>query len=74
MKEDFLKRVEDIKINKVEEIKKIKSEENTFCLEEISKFDKEKKIYSFIFNLFKADKLLQFTVKVLKSLINDSKK
>ena len=74
MREDFLKRVEDIKINKVEKIKKkLKSEENTFCLEEISKFDKEK-ISLLIFNLFKAEKISPFTVKVLKSLINDSKK
>ena len=74
MREDFLKRVEDIKINKVEKIKKkLKSKENTFCLEEISKFDKEK-ISILIFNLFKAEKISPFTVKVLKSLINDSKK
>jgi GTPase SAR1 family protein len=74
MREDFLKRVEDIKINKVEKItKKLKLEENTFCLEEISKFDKEK-INILIFNLFKAEKISPFTVKVLKSLINDSKK
>ena len=36
LKEDFQKRVEDIKIDKVE--KKIKGEEKSFCIEEISKF------------------------------------
>jgi len=74
IREDFLKRVEDIKLDKIEKIKKkLKSEENKFCLEEISKFDKEK-VKILIFDLFKAEKISPFTVKVLKGLINDSKK
>ena len=73
VKEDYLKRVEDIKIDKLEKIKKrLKAEENTFCLEEISKFDKEK-IKLLIKDLFKAEKIISFTKNVLKNLINDSK-
>ena len=74
MKEDFQKRVEDIKIDKVEKIKKqLKAEEKTFCLGEISKFDKEK-ISLLIRDLFKSEKIISFTNKILKNLINDSKK
>lgn len=74
MKEDFQKRVEDLKIDKVEKIKKkLKAEEKTFCLGEISKFDKEK-ISLLIRDLFKSEKIISFTNKILKNLINDSKK
>ena len=74
MKEEFEKRVEDIKNDKVEKIKKkLKAEENKFCLEEISKFDKEK-INILIFDLFKAEKIYPFTIKILKNFINNSKK
>ena len=74
MKEDFQKRVEDLKIDKVEKIKKkLKAEEKTFCLREISKFDKEK-ISLLIKDLFKSEKIISFTNKILKNLINDSKK
>ena len=74
MKEDFQKRVEDLKIDKVEKIKKkLKAEEKTFCLREISKFDKEK-ISLLIRDLFKSEKIISFTNKILKNLINDSKK
>jgi len=76
LKEEFIKRVEDIKIDKVEKIKKkLKAEENKFCLEEISKFDdKGKKIKVLILDLFKAEKILSLTNKILKNFINDSKK
>ena len=73
-KEEFLKKVEDLKIDKVEKIKKkLKSEEKEFCLEEISKFDTNK-ITTLIMALFKAEKILPFTIKALKSLLKDSKK
>ena len=74
MKKDFQRRVEDIKIDKVEKIKKkLKTEENTFCLEEISKFDIEK-IRLLIIDLFKAEKILSFTNNSLKNFIRDSNK
>ena len=74
MKKDFQRRVEDIKIDKVEKIKKkLKTEENTFCLEEISKFDIEK-IRLLIIDLFKAEKILSFTNNSLKNFIKDSNK
>ena len=75
MKEDFIKRVEDIKIDKVEKIKKkLKAEENKFCLEEISKFDNKTKINGLIMDIFKAEKVFSFTKKILTNFINDSKK
>ena len=74
LKKDFQRRVEDIKIDKVEKIKKkLKTEENTFCLEEISKFDIEK-IRLLIIDLFKAEKILSFTNNSLKNFIKDSNK
>ena len=74
LKKDFQRRVEDIKINKVEKIKKkLKTEENTFCLEEISKFDIEK-IRLLIIDLFKAEKILSFTNNSLRNFIRDSNK
>ena len=74
LQKDFQKRVEDIKIDKVEKIKKeLKIEENTFCLEEISKFDIEK-IRLLIIDLFKAEKILSFTNNSLKNFIKDSNK
>ena len=74
MKEEFLKRVEDIKIDKVEKIKKkLKAEENTFCLKEISKFDTEK-ITLLIMDLFKAEKIISFTNNILRNFIKDLKK
>ena len=74
LQKDFQKRVEDIKIDKVEKIKKeLKIEENTFCLEEISKFDIEK-IPLLVRDLFKAEKILSFTNNSLKNFIKDSNK
>jgi GTP-binding protein EngB required for normal cell division len=74
LKKDFQRRVEDIKIDKVEKIKKkLKTEENTFFLEEISKFDIEK-IRLLIIDLFKAEKILSFTNNSLKNFIKDSNK
>ena len=74
LKKDFQRRVEDIKIDKVEKIKKkLKTEENTFCLEEISKFDIEK-IRLLIIDLFKAEKILSFTNNSLRNFIRDSNK
>ena len=74
MKEEFLKRVEDIKIDKVEKIKKkLKAEENTFCLKEISKFDTNK-ITLLIMDLFKAEKIISFTNNILRNFIKDLKK
>ena len=76
LKEDFIKRVEDLKNEKIEKIKKkLKAEEKTFCLEEISKFDENgKKIRVLILDLFKAEKILSLTNKILKNFINESKK
>ena len=76
MKEDFIKRVEDLKNEKIEKIKKkLKAEEKTFCLEEISKFDENgKKIRVLILDLFKAEKIISLTNKILKNFINESKK
>lgn len=76
LKEDFIKRVEELKIDKVEKIKrKLKSEEMTFCLEEISKFNENgQKIKVLIVDLFKAEKILSLTNKILKNFIIESKK
>ena len=76
LKEDFIKRVEDLKNEKIEKIKKkLKAEEKTFCLEEISKFDENgKKIRVLILDLFKAEKIISLTNKILKNFINESKK
>ena len=74
LKTKFDERIKELKEDKVKEIiKSFKLTEDTFCLEEISKFD-DKKINDLIISLFKNEKILKnilFNLNIFIEKIKD---